>query len=235
MKINTDDVKAIYETSDNVWPSNDMWHQHSKNEIIKCVHRMKYSDDTYLVNAGSGGSDYGLECRIMHVDIAENKINGFKEYIVSSVEKMPFQDEAFTDAICVGSVLNYCDALTAIHELFRVLKPSGSLILEFESSWGYEHRKSTAFMQDAEIVSLPYLGGFHNQWIYSPKYIRNILTTEGFQVYDEYRFHYLSGLSFSKHKDENQAARYVGYDRFCRFLPFIKKHSNNVVYCCTKL
>lgn len=235
MKIDLNEVKAFYEASEGVWPDDDMWHQYSKNQILNYISQMEYSDGGYLLNAGSGGSDYGLSCKMMHVDIAENKVSHFPEHKVSTIEKMPFKDNTFTDAICVGSVINYCDASAAIHELSRVMKANGSMILEFESSWGYEHRKSAAFKQDADIVRLPYYGELQNQWLYSPKYIRGILSAEGFRVYDEYRFHFLSGISFSKHQDENRAVRYAKFDWLCRALPIIKQHSNNVIYGCVKL
>ena len=196
---------------------------------------MDYKKTGYLLNAGSGGSDYGLPHKMMHVDIAENKIKHFPEYIVSSVESMPFEGNTFTDAICVGSVINYCDASATIHELSRVLKSGGSLILEFESSWGYEHRNSHAFKRDADIVQLPYFGALHSQWIYSPKYISNILAVEGLRISDEYSFHYLSGISFSKYQNENRAVQYVKFDWLCRKIPIIKQYSNNVILRCIKL
>ena len=34
----------------------------------------------------------------------------------------------FDTAICVGSVINYCDALTALSEIYRVLKHDSYLI-----------------------------------------------------------------------------------------------------------
>jgi ubiquinone/menaquinone biosynthesis C-methylase UbiE len=234
MNIDIDQVRTLYETIKNVWPDDDMWHQYSKKQIYKYINRMKYGEDRYLLNAGSGGNDYGLNCRMVHVDIAENKINNFKEYKVASIEAMPFDSHTFTDVICVGSVINYCDALTAIHELSRVLKPNGSLILEFESSWGYEHRKNEAYKRDAEIVRLLYFGEYYPQWIFSPKYICNILHLAGFEIYDEFRFHFLSGISYSKYQDENRAARYAKFDWLCRVLPIIKRHSSNIIYRCIK-
>lgn len=234
-KINETEVKDFYEKVENVWPKDDKWHQYSRTQIIRYISRMNYKKNGYLLNAGSGGSDYGLTQRMMHVDIAENKINHFQEYTVSSIESMPFDKNTFTDAICVGSVINYCDASATIHELSRVLEARGSLVLEFESSWGFEHRKTSVFRQDAEIVQLPYFGALHSQWLYSPKYILSILKAEGFRINDEYRFHCISGISFSKYHDENRAAKYVRFDCICRKIPIIKQYSNNVIFCCEKL
>lgn len=235
MEIKIEEVKEFYEQIAEVWPENDKWHQYSKSQIFSYICKLKYSKNAYILNAGSGGSNYGLSQKMMHVDIAENKIDCFPEYINSSIEKMPFKDNIFTDIICVGSVINYCDVVAAIHEFSRVLLSGGSLVLEFESSWGYEHRKSSSFKQDADIVQLPYFGELHSQWLYSPKYISSILKMEGFYVTNEYRFHYLSGISFSRCHDENKAAKYVIFDSLCKRIPYIRKHSNNVIFRCKKL
>lgn len=235
MKIKTEEVKEFYEQIEKVWPEDDQWHQYSRSQIYHYISTMKYEKDAYILNAGSGGSNYGLSQKMMHVDIAENKITGFPEHIVSSVENMPFKKNTFNDIICVGSVINYCDAIATIHEFSRVIVPNGSLILEFESSWGYEHRKNSSFKQDADIVQLPYFGELHSQWLFAPKYISNILNTEGFRINNEYRFHYLSGISFSKYHDENKAIRYVKFDSLCKRIPFVRQHSNNVIFSCTKL
>jgi len=234
MKIDIDKVRALYGAVQNVWPNDNMWHQYTKNQISKYINRMKYAEDSYLLNAGSGGSDYGLKFRMVHVDIVENKINQFQEYVTASVETMPFDASTFTDVICVGSVINYCDAMTTIHELSRVLKPRGSLLIEFESSWGFEHRKSSIYKRDAEIVKLPYFGKYHTQWIYSPKYISNILYLAGFKIAAKHRFHFLSGLLYSKCQDENKAANFAKYDWLFRVLPIIKHHSSNIIYYCIK-
>lgn len=235
MKIKVEDVKGFYEHVEEVWPEDDRWHQYSKKQIFSYISKLKYSENAYILNAGSGGSNYHLSQKMMHVDIARNKIDCFPEYIVSSIEEMPFDNNIFTDIICVGSVINYCDAVASIHEFSRVLLSGGSLVLEFESSWGYEHRFSSCYKQDADITQLPYFGELHSQWLYSPQYISNILRTEGFNIINEDRFHYISGISFSKYHDENRAAKYVVFDSLLKRIPFIKKHSNNVIFQCIKL
>lgn len=60
---------------------------------------------------------------------------------------LPFAENSIDNILCVGSVLNYCDAIAAISEFNRVLKYNGHLILEYESSWGFEY---------IGILSVPY-------------------------------------------------------------------------------
>ncbi|MDR0307072.1 MAG: methyltransferase domain-containing protein [Chitinispirillales bacterium] len=227
-------IRSLYENVNDVWPTNDLWHQYSKKEIEKYINKQSFSSDAYILNAGSGGNTYGISNKMHHVDIAENKIDRYPEYSVSSVESLSLPSNIFTDVLCVGSVINYCDALAAIAELSRVIKQKGKLILEFESSWGFEHIRSKGFMKSATLVDLSYFGGLHKQWIYSPKYIEKILKQFNFIITHVYRFHYISGLHYSKYQDENAAYAYTRFDGICRFIPQVKLHSNNVIFTCQK-
>lgn len=234
-QLNIDEIRQFYEEVPTVWPKDDLWHQYSKNQINQYIQKQNFDLSSYILNAGSGGSDYGLSNCMQHVDIAENKINHCKDYTVASIEALPFTEQIFNDAICVGSVINYCDAVAAIRELSRVLKSKGTLILEFESSWGFEHRRKIGYKQSATIVELPYFGKSQKQWLYSVEYIKNILTAANFKIISELRFHYLSGLSFSKYQDENKATGWTKYDPICRQIPVLRKHSNNIILTCHKL
>lgn len=69
--------------------------------------------------------------------------------------------------LCVGSVLNYCDAIAAISEFNRVLKYNGHLILEYESSWGFEYIGKKCYKSDACIITTEYIEKEHTQWLYS--------------------------------------------------------------------
>ena len=234
-RLEIEKIRSLYENVEHVWPKDDLWHHYSKKEIERYIMQQSFASDAYILNAGSGGNTYGLSFKMHHVDIAENKICSYPEYSVSSVETLPLASGLFTDAICVGSVLNYCDALAAITELSRVLAKNGRLILEFESSWGFEHIKNEEFKNSAAIVELRYHGGQHKQWIFAPTYIERILKQVGFRITHTYRFHYISGLHYSKYQDENSATKYTQFDAICRYLPYVKNHSNNVIFLCTKL
>lgn len=160
--LDTEDIRKFYEDIPDVWPHDDMWHQYSRQTIEKYLLKsVKCNMD--ILNAGSGGNNYGLDFDMHHLDIAENKVNQFPKFSVASIEAMPFSNATFDCVICVGSVLNYCDAIKAISEITRVLLPSGMLFLEFESSWGYEHKGTGAYRKDAEIVTLRYNEQPHKQ------------------------------------------------------------------------
>lgn len=222
------EIEDFYRQVNNVWPDNDKWHDISQLEIQKYIHRFCFTNCTIL-NAGSGGNNYGLTNEMIHVDIAENKIKNTKKYYVCSIENMPFQNESFDVIICVGSVLNYCDAVKAINEMSRVLKPGGILILEFENSYSFEFMKTAAYKTNASIITTNYFNKPHKMWVYSPNYISKILSKEKMIVKDVRTFHILSSLSYYYNRNENKAAKYASLDKIFRHIPIIRKHSGNII------
>ena len=235
MEIDQKEIQKLYENVDNVWPKDDNWHLYSKFQIEKYLKKQNFSLSAYTLNAGSGGNDYGLtSINMHHRDLAENKINCFNDYSVGSIELLPQENDIFDNIICVGSVINYCDAVAVISEFSRVLKKQGTLYLEFESSYGYEHRKFDYYKSCAEVVQLKYFGDFWKQWIYSPKYIKMLLKQYGFKIVDDFRFHILSAYMYSNCQDENESAKYTKFDCILRHTLW-KKHANNVLLKCVKL
>lgn len=234
MEIDVEQIKELYETVENVWPKDDMWHTYSKRKIESFLMKQAWQQSDYILNAGSGGNNYGLNLNMHHRDIAKNKIEQFDDYSVGSIEYLPFKNETFDKIICVGSVINYCDAAAVIAEFARTIKPNGILFLEFESSWGYEHRKKPYYMQPATVVKLKYFNEMWTQWIYSPAYIMNLLKSNGFKIVKTNRFHILSALSYSFNENENKAAKFTKFDSILKLTP-LAKHSNNLIFKCQKL
>ena len=233
--LSEEQVRNFYETLPGVWPDNDMWHTYSRKQIENYIRKLSFQKDGYILNAGSGGNDYGISYHMHHVDIAKNKIEHLPNATVASIEALPFDNEIFNDIICVGSVLNYCDAVSAISELSRVLKKGGRLILEFESSWGFEHINTYAYKKDAEIASLNYFGQLQSQWLYSYDYIKKIIKGLNFEINNIYRFHIISGLHYNKFHSENKAAQLDVFDCILRYIPILNRHSNNVMLTSSKL
>ncbi|MBD5546021.1 MAG: class I SAM-dependent methyltransferase [Lachnospiraceae bacterium] len=234
MKLDQEKVKSFYNSVSNVWGNHDPWHDYSQKVITTYIEYKDIFRNSIVLNAGSAGNSYGIKCRLMyHVDIADEKIKNIDNAVIASIEKMPFDDLFFDNIICVGSVLNYCDALTAISELSRVLKPSGNLILEYESSWGFEYLHKDCYKKDACIITTEYIESSHNQWLYSPKYIINILKTYNFNIVEKYPFHISDGL-FSRFLDDQSAINLVQIDKLLCKLPFFSKHGNNIIMHCQK-
>ena len=234
MKLDQEKIKLFYNSVSNVWGNHDPWHDYSQEVITSYIKHKDIFKDSIVLNAGSAGNTYGIVCRSMyHVDIADEKIKNIDNAVIASIEKMPFDNLFFDNILCVGSVLNYCDALTALSELSRVLKPNGNFILEYESSWGFEYLHKDCYKKDACIITTEYIEKEHNQWLYSPKYIEKILKICNFNIIQKYPFHISDGLS-SKFLDDQSAIYWVKIDKLlCKF-PFFKEHGNNIILHCVK-
>ncbi len=234
MDINKEEIKSLYENVDEVWPKDDKWHLFSKKMIQKYLDKQKWEANEYILNAGSGGNNYNINSLMHHRDIASNKIKNFSDCSVGTIEILPFKNQIFDKIICVGSVINYCDANATISEFSRTIKNNGILYLEFESSWGFEHRKKSYYKKSATVVKLKYFDQYWTQWIYSPIYIKKLLKNYGFVIEDEYRFHILSALSYSLNENENKASKYACFDSLLR-KTCLSKHANNIILKCYKL
>lgn len=233
-KIDQDKIKAFYNSVPDVWGNNDPWHNHSKEIIALYLRQQNFFKNSVVLNAGSAGNTYKINCKKMyHVDIASEKIKNIENAVVASIENLPFHDDFFDNILCVGSVLNYCDAMTAISELSRVLKPNGNLILEYESSWGFEYIGKDCYKNDACIITTEYIETKHTQWLYSPIYISQILKSSSLSIADKTPFHIADGL-LSKFMNEQSAVHLTKIDNLLKRCPYFKWHGNNIILHCIK-
>jgi ubiquinone/menaquinone biosynthesis C-methylase UbiE len=238
MHINSDDVAKKYNEMPNVWPIEDKWHSYTKSTIddyvqkIISLHNIGYN--FRILNAGSGGETYGITDKIItHLDIAEKKIARFPNSIVSSIENIPIENATYDMIICVGSVVNYCDLTKSLDELSRVIKPGGTLIIEFESSKTMELIFNKNFNKRIVLIETKY----HNQkeyiWYYSEDNVLNKLKRRNFITHDIFHFHILSSLFLRKKYDLEYAAKFAKYDSIFRKIPVVNKLASNVIIHCT--
>lgn len=233
-KLDQEKIKTFYNNVDDVWGNHDPWHEYSKKILSAYIDKQNYFYNSIVLNAGSAGNTYGIDCKLMyHVDIAEEKIKNIENSVIASIESLPFAEDAVDNILCVGSVLNYCDAVAAISELSRVLKSGGHLILEYESSWGFEYIGKECYKNDACIITTEYIEEQHTQWLYSPNYIDTILKTCKLNILECYPFHISDGL-FSKFMNDQFAVRLTIVDKVLHKCPFFKKHGNNIILHCIK-
>jgi ubiquinone/menaquinone biosynthesis C-methylase UbiE len=233
-KLDQEKVKIFYNSVSDVWGNHDPWHEYSLNIIKAYITNKTFFKNTFVLNAGSAGNTYNIDCGLMyHVDIADEKIKETENAYVANIESMPFADSFFDNILCVGSVLNYCDALNAISELARVLKPEGNLVLEFESSWGFEYLGKDDYKRDACIIATEYIEKQHAQWLYAPTYIFKILKSYGFEIVQKYPFHIADGL-LSKFMNDQQAVFWTWMDKVLKHISFFRNHGNNIILHCVK-
>ncbi len=174
--IDLEKVAEKYNSLKEIWPREDYWHQKTYLEICKFIDRINkngfVNSEDKILNAGSAGNSYNLSGgKMLHVDIAKNKIQDKEHFMVANVENLPLPDNSFNFAICVGSVINYCDPMKVIQEFERILLNKSYLILEFENSISWEFIGTDQFNKKATIVTTFYSGKQEKLWLFSEKYI----------------------------------------------------------------
>lgn len=228
--------KDIYSSMSSVWPDDDRWYNYTHKYIIGFISKNlspKLTRESLFLNAGSGGSEYDLQGICHHVDIAENLINKFERFTVASIERMPLEDNSFDAAICVGSVLNYCDPVSSLKEFSRVIKCGGHLILEYERSNTGELWFTSEYGKTTTKQQYNYMEHTHTLWLYSEKMIARILKECGFEIIRQERFHCISALVNRITHQEEYSGQYARYDAWIKPLSYLMAH--NVILLCKKL
>lgn len=146
--------------------------------------------------------------------------------IVADLELLPFPDKSFDLAFCIGSAINYVSAAEALNELARVIVPGGHLFLHFETSTSFEQLFKPAWGASAHLNRTVNASHTDLVWIYSPKYIRNLLKGLQFRVLSEDRFHIFSSLCSRLGMPQQHAHKFSQLDHFSLFL---KSFADDVV------
>lgn len=237
-EININHVKRMYNEMNEIWPKDDKWYRYTYSQIssfLKDVtQKYSVSDETLVLNAGSGGNTYDIPGVHYHVDIADEKIKNIPNAYVGNIENLPFPEEMFDICICVGSVINYCDAMIAIEEMGKVLKKKGLLIIDYDQSHSFEFLCTSHFGKTADIIETFNSGYIDKTWIYAPKYISNILEHQNFSILDIRYYHLLSSLGYKILQNEDKAAFFSKFDKIMRLIPILNKISCNIILCAQK-
>ena len=150
-----------------------------------------------VLNAGSGGSDYGIKTPMVHLDLTAARVAQFPNFIVGDISQIPIDDASFDVVLCVGSVLNYGNPILAIHEFQRVLRPGGLLVLEYERSGSPEYWSKHGASSACVRVDTFYGRVKTQLWAYGDEFIDGLLTIHSFSKLAEIRFHGLSSLALA--------------------------------------
>lgn len=238
------DLKKVaekYNEIDEIWNPKDIWHQKTRQTISDFINislpEKLENFPVKILNAGSGGNNYGLnDDNILHVDIADKKICSKPHFLVSNIENIALPDKSFDVSICVGSAINYCDAMKVINEISRLLKSGGKLILEFENSLSWEFILSKGFNKRATIIKTFYNCTTDEKiWVYSEEYIYELLKLNNFKMQKIKRFHQLSPLLYRLTRNQKISSFAFLFDNIAKYIPIIRKFSSNVIILAIKM
>ncbi|WP_417325348.1 methyltransferase domain-containing protein [Halarcobacter sp.] len=238
--IDQHEIEKNYNKIDDIWTEDDPWHYYTlkkiQNFIKKETKKINFNYNFRVLNAGSAGNEYGIKCKEhIHVDIIEKDIINKPYYIVGSIEKLPLKKNEINFILCVGSVINYTDAMLSIREFNRLTEKNGYLILEFENSYSYEYFLTDSFKKTANIVTTFYKGEEEKVWVYSHKYIKKLLESNNFKILKSNNFHILSPLIYKITKNDKFASKFSFFDKVLAKIPIIKNYSSNVILLCQKI
>jgi SAM-dependent methyltransferase len=216
-KLDPQSVRQKYNSRREIWPAEDTWHRHTYTCILNAVQRLARRFDLShrkMLNLGSGGNTYGIKADLqIELDIADRHLRRLGFSVVGSAEMLPFRAHSFDFVLCVGSVLNYCDAAAAIVEIARVLAPGCILLLEFESSCSAEYLVRSEFGKAGVLVTTTFQGEPELLWLYNPAYVIALLQACGMELILDEGFHAITTLAHRFFRNEQFAMWFAPFDR----------------------
>jgi SAM-dependent methyltransferase len=231
--IDLDKVRDMYNAMPEIWPDSDKWYSYTYSRILSYIQtnqsEINLSGDSVIVNIGSGGNEYGILGNHYHVDIAEEKIKYCKKYFVGNAESLPFPDDFFDLGLCLGSVINYCDPMMVISEISRVLKPGGTLFLDFEQSKSLQFFGGKGYNAKARLTKSFNSGNEDYVWVFSLEHISSLCRIHGLYINNVEFFHIISPLVYRITNDEMVAAKFATFDKLAKKLPYLNKVSCNII------
>ena len=228
-----DIIRNFYNNHANCW-SADLFSQMTTAFIDKYVQKTiaGLNSSATILNAGSGGKCYKTAATQFHLDIAEKTLSDVDNAFVGNIVDMPFIDGSFDCVICVGTVINYCEADKAIKEISRVSKSKALLILEYE-------RSSSGLViddfrnKDCVLFHHIYFNEPHTNFLYSDSYVKNLLLSQGFKMRKIKKFNATIPW-VERFATEETAHRLVMLEPLFRSIPFINTYSHNAIVVCQK-
>lgn len=232
------DIKAVENSAkenyskSQPWPESDIWHFYTYKILYKHIQdyidNLQLNKTQILLNAGCGKTTYKSCATVIHMDIIEEYINSFENYLVGSIEKIPLRNCYVDCVICVGSVINYVDIQKAMSEFSRILKPNGILILEFERSNSAEFLFTKKYAKTVFMQTYQYNNQTHYLWMYDEKFVLQLAEFYKFRCNKKYRFHSLSSLLYRLGLSEKRAAKYAKFDYWLQ--PFSRFLAHNEIF-----
>jgi len=229
-------AKVAYDQMEHPWPPGDNWSAHTKRSIGEFVRAVVPDREGLLLNAGSGGNDYGLAARMtcVNLDISLRQCRTLKLPVLGDVEHMPFADAEFDVTLCVGAVINYVRPETAIPELLRVTKPGGLILVDFESSYSAEIMFAPQWRKPITVIERMYIDHMDKTFLYSPGYIRGIFENGGGRIIAARGYHIATAMWERIFRKALIPRAAYSIDRMASRVPGVRALASSVLMACRK-
>jgi SAM-dependent methyltransferase len=223
-KLVVNSTRDSYGAGAQIWKSDDLWNTYKRAEISRFVEKCclpLVSPKSEILNVGSGGDGYNwLPPDTVNVDLFASQVEKLPLAVTADVMKLPFRDEAFDLILCTGSVINYCSVIEALREMRRVLKTTGLLVFDFESSASFEHFGRRQWNSTVARVETFYGSRTEHLWVYAPRFVKELLTQLRFKTLRRRSFHIASSAIYLLTGDQERAARFARLDLLSRPFSF---------------
>jgi hypothetical protein len=235
-EITSGDVLNIFDNDEPIW--NDRWHLYTRKKIEEFIQTNQniINESKHIINAGSSGETYNIDDKkTLHIDLVEKRIEDKPHHLVANLEDIPINSQEADLIVCVGSVINFSDAMLVIKELTKLLKPNGNLILEFECSNTPELFWSNKFNATAVIHDTFYRHKLLKIWYYSEEWIESILKEYGYTIVNKSKWHFLSAFMLKFIPWLDFCSLFSTFDALARKIPIVKNYSSNIILLAKKV
>ena len=229
-------AKVAYELMEHPWPPGDHWSAHTKRSIAQFVREVVGPVDGLILNAGSGGNDYGLSDRAtcVNLDISLRQCRTMALPVLGDVEHIPFPDNMFDATVCVGAVINYVQPEKAIPELARVTKPGGLILVDFESSYSAEIMFSQHWRKPLTVIERRYVDHMDKTYLFSPDHVRAILEQSRSTVVSARSYHIATAMWERIFANALIPRAAYSIDRLASRVPGVRALGSSVLFACRK-
>jgi SAM-dependent methyltransferase len=229
-------AKGAYDAIQVIWPQTDKWSSHTKKVLEEIVRLTVPKNDSIVLNAGCGGNDYGIGRTTpicVNLDISLRQCRDVRQSVVADVESLPFASNIFDVVLCVGAVINYCEPYVAIPELFRVVKPGGLVVIDFETTQSAELLFSSHWGKRVSVIERKYADRSDKTLLFSIEHIKRIVEQYGI-VNKAHRYHTATATWLRATQKVQIPDIILSLDSFLSRAPIVRTLASNSIFVCQK-
>jgi SAM-dependent methyltransferase len=229
-------AQTTYDSTFDVWPESDTWSSYTKRILSRVVHELGISPNSAVLNAGCGGNDYGIAQKgaiCVNLDLSFEQCRNMRHSIVADVEEIPLANNWFDFVLCVGAVMNYCEPYAAVAELFRVAKPNGTVVIDFETTTSAELLFSKHWGKRVSVIERKYADRLDKTLLFSADHVRRIIKPYG-TIVKLHRYHIATAFWLRMNHRLKIPNAAIKLDRVATRIPGLRALASNFIFVCRK-